>query len=143
MNDQREARRIDQELHRLAGGSDPFAAAVRATRMPMLITDPRQEDNPIVFVNDAFFRLTGYSRSETLGRNCRFLQGPGTNSVDVGRIRNSIDRRVPIELELLNYRKDGSTFWNRLLISPVFDEDGQLTFFFCLPIRRDAGAGSY
>ena len=128
MNDQREARRIDQELHRLAGGSDPFAAAVRATRMPMLITDPRQEDNPIVFVNDAFFRLTGYSRGETLGRNCRFLQGPGTNSVDVGRIRNSIDRRVPIEL--LNYRKDGSTFWNRLLISPVFDEDGQLTFFF-------------
>jgi len=130
LNDQREARRIDQELHRLAGGSDPFAAAVRATRMPMLITDPRQEDNPIVFVNDAFFRLTGYSRGETLGRNCRFLQGPGTNSVDVGRIRNSIDRRVPIELELLNYRKDGSTFWNRLLISPVFDEDGQLTFFF-------------
>lgn len=96
----------------------------------MLITNPRQEDNPIVFVNDAFFRLTGYSRGETLGRNCRFLQGPGTNSVDVGRIRNSIDRRVPIELELLNYRKDGSTFWNRLLISPVFDDDGQLTFFF-------------
>ncbi|CAN7620838.1 PAS domain-containing protein [Devosia sp. LjRoot3] len=117
-------------MHRLAGGSDPFAAAVRATRMPMLITDPRQEDNPIVFVNDAFFRLTGYSRSETLGRNCRFLQGPGTNSVDVGRIRNSIERRVPIELELLNYRKDGSTFWNRLLISPVFNDDGQLTFFF-------------
>lgn len=130
MNDQSEERRIDEELHRLAGGSDPFAAAVRATRMPMLITDPRQDDNPIVFVNDAFFRLTGYSRSETLGRNCRFLQGPGTNTGDVGRVRNSIERRVPIELELLNYRKDGSTFWNKLLISPVFDEDGQLTFFF-------------
>lgn len=108
MNDQSEERRIDEELHRLAGGSDPFAAAVRATRMPMLITDPRQDDNPIVFVNDAFFRLTGYSRSETLGRNCRFLQGPGTNTGDVGRVRNSIERRVPIELELLNYRKDGS-----------------------------------
>lgn len=130
LNDQREERRIDEELHRLAGGSDPFAAAVRATRMPMLITDPRQDDNPIVFVNDAFFRLTGYSRSETLGRNCRFLQGPGTNSADVGRVRDAIERRIPIELDLLNYRKDGSAFWNKLLISPVFDEDGQLTFFF-------------
>lgn len=130
MNDRREERRIDDELHRIAGGSDPFAAAVRATRMPMLITDPRQPDNPIVFVNDAFARLTGYSRSETLGRNCRFLQGPGTSTADVGKIRDAIERRVPIEIELLNYRKNGSTFWNKLLISPVFDGDGDLTFFF-------------
>jgi PAS domain S-box-containing protein len=125
-----EERRIDAELHRLAGGSDPFAAAVRATRMPMLITDPRQPDHPIVFVNDAFARLTGYTRAETLGRNCRFLQGPGTSTEDVRRVRDSIERRVPIEVELLNYRKDGTTFWNRLLISPVFDAEGELTFFF-------------
>lgn len=125
----REDQRIDDEIHRLGGGSDPFAAAVRATRMPMLITDPRQPDNPIVFVNDAFRRLTGYTRSETLGRNCRFLQGPGTRIEDVARIRDSIERCVPIEVELLNYRKDGTTFWNRLLISPVFDE-GRLTYFF-------------
>ncbi len=77
MSKREEEQRIDAELHRMAGGSDPFAAAVRATRMPMLITDPRQPDNPIVFVNDAFRRLTGYVREETLGRNCRFLQGPG------------------------------------------------------------------
>lgn len=124
-----EEQRIDDELHRRGGGSDPFAAAVRATRMPMLITDPRQPDNPIVFANDAFARLTGYSRAETLGQNCRFLQGPGTNTADIGRIRDAIERRVPIEVELLNYRKDGTTFWNRLLISPVFDE-GKLTFYF-------------
>lgn len=124
-----EEQRIDDELHRRGGGSDPFAAAVRATRMPMLITDPRQPDNPIVFANDAFARLTGYSRAETLGRNCRFLQGPGTNVDDIGRIRDAIERRVPIEIELLNYRKDGTSFWNRLLISPVFD-DGRLTFYF-------------
>lgn len=130
MTDRLEEQRIDEELHRLAGGSDPFAAAVRATRMPMLITDPRQPDNPIVFVNDAFGRLTGYSRAETLGQNCRFLQGPGTSATDVSRIRDSIERRVPIEIELLNYRKNGSTFWNKLLISPVFDADGELTFFF-------------
>lgn len=129
MSSKNEDRRIDRELHRRSGGTDPFAAAVRATRMPMLITDPRQSDNPIVFVNDAFGRLTGYSREETLGRNCRFLQGPGTNAEDVGRVREAINRRVPIEIDLLNYRRDGTTFWNRLLISPVFD-DNELTFFF-------------
>lgn len=129
MTGNQEEERIDREIHRAAGGPDPFSAAVRATRMPMLITDPRQPDNPIVFVNDAFARLTGYSRAETLGRNCRFLQGPGTNADDVDRIRDAIVRNVPIELDLLNYRKNGTTFWNRLLISPVFDE-GELTYFF-------------
>jgi len=110
-------------------GSDPFAAAVRATRMPMVITDPKLPDNPIVFVNDAFARLTGYSREETLGRNCRFLQGPATDRDDIAWIRQSISTRSTIEVDLLNYRKDGTTFWNRLLISPVFD-DGELTYFF-------------
>jgi len=130
MSDKFEARRIDNEIHREDNaGTDPFAAAVRATRMPMLITDPTQHDNPIVFVNDAFARLTGYSREETLGRNCRFLQGPGTNPDDVKRIRDSVNRRVPVELDLLNYRKDGTTFWNRLLVSPVFNE-GKLSFYF-------------
>lgn len=126
---QQEEARIDREIHAAFSGSDPFAAAVRATRMPMLITDPSQPDNPIVFVNDAFFKLTGYSRAETLGRNCRFLQGPATNSGDVDRLRQAIKDREPIEIDLLNYRKDGTTFWNRLLISPVFD-DGELTYFF-------------
>ena len=130
MTNNTEANRIDFEIHREGGGgTDPFAAAVRATRMPMLITDPRQADNPIVFVNDAFARLTGYSRDETLGRNCRFLQGPGTNAEDITRMRDAIRRRVSIELDLLNYRKDGTTFWNRLLMSPVFNE-GELSFFF-------------
>jgi PAS domain S-box-containing protein len=126
---QQEEARIDREIHAAFSGSDPFAAAVRATRMPMLITDPNQPDNPIIFVNDAFFKLTGYTREETLGRNCRFLQGPATNAGDVNRIRQSIKDRVPIEIDLLNYRKDGTTFWNRLLISPVFD-DGKVTHFF-------------
>ncbi len=130
MTNTNEERRIEFEIQREGrGGTDPFAAAVRATRMPMLITDPRQPDNPIVFVNDAFARLTGYSREETLGRNCRFLQGAGTNAQDVTRMREAIARRVPIELDLLNYRKDGTTFWNRLLVSPVFNE-GELSFYF-------------
>lgn len=124
-----EERRIDREIQKTTSGSDPFAAAMRATRMPMIITDPRQQGNPIVFVNDAFTRLTGYSRDECMGRNCRFLQGPGTNREDVDRIRTAVANRLPIEIDLLNYRKDGSLFWNRLLVSPVFD-NGELTYFF-------------
>ncbi|PXA88351.1 histidine kinase [Nostoc sp. 3335mG] len=122
--------RIEFELINTGSSNDPFASAVRTTRMPMLITDPRQRDNPIVFLNDAFTRLTGYSRQDALGQNCRFLQGPGTNPDDVTRIRNAIARREPIEIDLLNYRKNGTSFWNRLLISPVFDDSGELSYFF-------------
>lgn len=122
--------RIEAEILRASGGADPFAAAVRATRMPMIITDPTQADNPIVFVNNAFARLTGYSRSEIIGRNCRFLQGPESDPASISRIRDAIARRIPIEIELKNHKKDGEVFWNRLLISPVFDEDGKLTYFF-------------
>ncbi|WP_304481816.1 PAS domain-containing protein [Novosphingobium sp. P6W] len=67
------------------GRGDPFAAAVRATRMPMVITDPAQQDNPIVFCNEAFQSLTGYTRDEIVGRNCRFLQGPDTDPEAVER----------------------------------------------------------
>jgi PAS domain S-box-containing protein len=98
--------------------------------MPMLITDPHQPDNPIIFVNNAFSKLTGYSHEEIIGRNCRFLQGPETEPGDVAKIRDAIERRAPIEIELLNHKKSGELFWNRLLISPVFDRDGALTYFF-------------
>ncbi len=68
-----------------------------------------------MFVNDAFSKLTGYARDEILGRNCRFLQGPDTDRDDVARIRDAVERRVSIEVDLINYKKNGETFWNRLL----------------------------
>lgn len=125
-----ERRRFEAEFARTGASTDPFVSAVRATRMPMVITDPNLPDNPIVFVNDAFCRLTGYAHDETVGRNCRFLQGTDTDAADVAKVGAAIARREPIEIDLLNYKKDGETFWNRLLVSPVFDGEGALTYFF-------------
>lgn len=112
------------------GRGDPFAAAVRATRMPMVITDPAQQDNPIVFCNEAFQELTGYTREEIVGRNCRFLQGPETDAASIKRVRHAIQVGEDIDVDLLNYRKDGSTFWNALYLSPVRDKKGIIRFFF-------------
>jgi PAS domain S-box-containing protein len=112
------------------GKGDPFAAAIRATRMAMIITDPRRPDNPIVFANDAFLKLSGYDRDEVIGHNCRFLQGADTDRSTVDAIRDAIAARTDINVDILNYRKDGTTFWNALYISPVFTEDGELQFFF-------------
>lgn len=121
---------MTDDLHAEHGKGDPFAAAIRATRMSMIITDPRKADNPIVFVNDAFLRLTGYSRNEVLGSNCRFLQGPDTDRQSVERVREAIQANSDIAIDLLNYRKDGSAFWNALYISPVSNDRGEVQFFF-------------
>jgi PAS domain S-box-containing protein len=122
--------------------ADIFFAAVEMTRMPMIVTDPRQHDNPIVFSNQAFIRMTGYSQAELLGRNCRFLQGPDTDRETVAEIRHAIETRREIATEILNYRKNGSTFWNALFISPIFDPTGKLIYFFASQLdvsrRRDA-----
>ena len=98
--------------------------------MPMLITDPRQTGNPIVFANDAFCGLTGYTRADVTGRNCRFLQGPETDPAAVASIRAAIAAAEPIEIDIRNYRRNGEPFWNRLLIAPVRDAAGVLTHFF-------------
>lgn len=112
------------------GKGDPFAAAVRATRMAMIVTNPRLPDNPIVFANDAFVRMTGYVRNEIMGRNCRFLQGEQTDRGAVDLIREAIATRTDISIDILNYRKDGVAFWNALYLSPVINEAGEVLFFF-------------
>ena len=126
----RDRARITSEIDGTDGGIDPFPAAVRATRMPMVITNPRLPDNPIVFVNDSFCRLTGYTRDEIVGQNCRFLQGPDTDPADVARLREAITAPRAIEIDIRNYRKDGTSFWNRLLMAPVNDAGGALAYFF-------------
>jgi len=121
---------MTDDLHVEHGKGDPFAAAIRATRMSMIITDPRRPDNPIVFANDAFLRLTGYGRDEVIGKNCRFLQGPKTDKAAIAEIRAAIEDKADVSVDILNYRKDGSTFWNALYISPVSNDKGELQFFF-------------
>lgn len=127
---QRDDWHLTEALNYEHGRADPFAAAVRATRMPMVITDPEQPDNPIVFCNEAFQKLTGYEHGEIIGRNCRFLQGPGTDAEEVAKVRRAIKAETDVAVDLLNYRKDGSTFWNALYLSPVRDDAGKVVFFF-------------
>ncbi|EGH70220.1 histidine kinase [Pseudomonas syringae pv. aceris str. M302273] len=110
--------------------------------MPMIVTDPNRPDNPIIFANRAFLEMTGYASEEIIGSNCRFLQGPDTDRTAVQSIRDAIDQRVDISTEILNYRKDGSSFWNALFISPVYNDAGELIYFFASQLdisrRRDA-----
>ncbi|MGC6399864.1 histidine kinase famiy protein [Sphingomonas sp. FW199] len=135
MQDGRPARSGHGAMGGRAGLSEPrphdiFFAAVETTRMPMIVTDPHQPDNPILFCNNAFERMTGYAQAEIVGRNCRFLQGPETDPAAIQLVREAIARREEVAVEILNYRKNGSTFWNALFVSPIFDEAGELLYFF-------------
>ncbi|NVE95939.1 PAS domain-containing protein [Altererythrobacter lutimaris] len=107
-----------------------FEQAMAQTRMAICLVDPKQDDLPIVFANRAFRRLTGYSEEEVIGRNCRFLQGPDTDPEPVARIREAIAQEDVVVVELLNYRKDGSSFWNALHLGPIYSDEGELIYFF-------------
>jgi sigma-B regulation protein RsbU (phosphoserine phosphatase) len=91
------------------------------------IADALAEDRPLIYINEGFSRLTGYSVEETLGSNCRFLQGPETDPDAVREIRTAIEEDRPCEVELINYHKDGTPFWNRLSITPIRDASGTTT----------------
>jgi PAS domain S-box-containing protein len=93
------------------------------------VTNPRLQDNPIVACNQPFMDLTGYSRDEIVGRNCRFLSGPETEPWLTDRITNAVAERKPVLVEILNYRKNGEAFRNAVLVAPVFDDSGELEYF--------------
>lgn len=122
-----------------------FFAAVTTTRTPMLLADARLPDYPIIFANNAFRKLTGYEDTEIYGRNCRFLQGPGTDKGALVELGIALSEGKEFAAELLNYRKDGSTFWNELFIAPIFNEDNQLVYFFASQVdvsrRHEAEEG--
>ncbi|MCL5745727.1 MAG: SpoIIE family protein phosphatase [Acidobacteria bacterium] len=103
--------------------------ALASSAEGITITDARLPDNPLIYANAGFERLTGYSAAEVIGRNCRFLQGPGTDPEAVAVLRTAIQNRRAVTVTLLNYRKDGAPFWNRLSITPVRDAAGAVTHF--------------
>lgn len=103
--------------------------SVGLAKQHFIITDPLAEDNPIVFASRGFFDLSGYAPHEVLGHNCRFLQGPATDPDAVAEIRAAVSRGEDAHVVVLNYRKDGSPFWNDLFIAPLRDPDGNVVHF--------------
>jgi len=97
--------------------------------MSVVISDPSLPDNPMIYVSDEFEAQTGYTPEEVVGRNCRFLQGPETNPHAIKAIRYGLKAETRFTIDILNYRKDGSPFVNRLRIRPIYDGDGRLIYF--------------
>lgn len=102
---------------------------IASSKVAAVVSDPRQQDNPIVACNEAFIELTGYAREEILGRNCRFLRGERTEPEQTAMLREAVSASRPVMVELINYRKDGSAFRNAVMIAPLFDERGDLRYF--------------
>lgn len=124
-----------EDLNHLGTEYDLLHAAIQASPVNITIADARQSNLCLTFVNKAFVETTGYTEEEALGRNCKFLQGPNTDPRSVERIVMGINRRIPIDVEIVNYRKNGEEFINFLSLSPVFDDAGELQAF--LGIQRD------
>ena len=93
------------------------------------LSDPDQEDNPIVYVNEAFEFITGYSREETVGRNCRFLQNEDRDQEGIERIREAMRETKSVTVTLRNYTKEGTLFYNQFTIRPLFDKEGKLIYY--------------
>jgi PAS domain S-box-containing protein len=105
------------------------ADLIRSSPIASIVTDPKIADNPIVSCNQAFLDLTGYAVEEIMGRNCRFLSGPGTEPWLTQAIRDGVEARKPVLVEILNYKKDGTPFRNAVLVAPIFDDAGELIYF--------------
>jgi PAS domain S-box-containing protein len=103
--------------------------AIDEARLGISIAELRDGEAPLVYANGGFERLTGYDAADAVGRDCRFLQGEATDDDAVARLREGIAAREPVSVELINYRADGTPFWNQLRLSPVAEEDGRVTRF--------------
>jgi phosphoserine phosphatase RsbU/P len=117
----------EEHLEQVTG--ELMERALAAAGEGVTIADARLPDMPLIYVNRAFELLTGYSGAEALGSNCRFLQGPDTDPSAARTIRTAIRERRGCTVEILNYRKDGTAFWNRLTITPVRDDTDTVTHY--------------
>ena len=104
-------------------------ALIEASPIASVISDPRLPDNPIIACNAAFCALTGYDEDQILGRNCRFLSGPGTEPWLTETIRQGVRDHRPVLVEILNYKRDGAPFRNAVLVAPIYDTKDELRYF--------------
>ncbi|MEH2130498.1 MAG: PAS domain S-box protein [Nostoc sp.] len=109
--------------------------ALAATSNGIIIADARLPNNPVIYVNSAFEQITGYSATDVIGQNCRFLQRTDTQQPTLNQLRSSLEDETSCKVIVRNYRKDGTLFWNELSISPIHDENGKLSHF--IGIQRD------
>ncbi|MCL6730712.1 PAS domain-containing protein [Sphingomonas hankyongi] len=124
---------------------EAMRASIHQTPIATIVTDNRLDDNPIVEVNAAFEALTGYRPDEILGRNCRFLSGPGTEPESRAALRSAVAQGRPTIVELMNYRKDGTPFRNAVMLAPVLDTEGAVVMFIGSQMevaRADSAAAS-
>lgn len=134
------------------GDHDGLFESIGLSPIAMVLTNPNRHDNPVEIVNESFCRLTGYGESEILGRNCRFLSGQQTDPRATEQLRAAIAGRRSVATEILNYRRNGTTFFNAIMITPLYDADGRLAWFLgsqvdlgiqsqdALALRRSAAA---
>ncbi|VVT20519.1 helix-turn-helix domain-containing protein [Erythrobacter sp. EC-HK427] len=121
--------------------ADPVAGELIASSpIASVVSDPRLPDNPLIACNQAFIDLTGYSEAEILGRNCRFLAGPGTEPWLTDAIRGGVRERKAVLVEILNYKKDGTPFRNAVVVAPIFDDAGELAYFHGSQVELEEGA---
>ncbi|MFC7018092.1 MULTISPECIES: PAS domain S-box protein [Haloarcula] len=117
-----EQKRREERLHQMTDAVDKAPIGI-------VLSDPTQDDNPLVYVNEGFVEVTGYEREAATGRNCRFLQGEKTDPETVARLRRKIDAEEPVTVTVRNYRADGTDFWNRVEVAPIRDESGTVVNF--------------
>lgn len=107
----------------------------------IVLTDPRAEDNPIIYVNDTFTTITGYARDFAVGKNCRFLQQDDREQPVIDELRAAIANEEEVLVDIRNYRPDGELFWNRLMISPLRGEGGEVLYFVGLQLEIEVPPG--
>ena len=116
---------------------DLFKKAMDVASCGITIADAQQDDMPLIYINEAFEKMTGYSSSEVLGKNCRFLQGDGDNATQTKIIRDAIKNKEGCTVRLENFTKSGVKFLNLLRLSPIFDEQGVLTHYVGIQTVKD------
>ena len=133
--------RAEERVEDFHSRGGPFVAAVEATRMPMVVTDPTVGGNPIVYVNQAFIDLFGYTREEVLGQNYFFLAGTNTDPEVESHIRAANTAEEPLNQEVLLYAKSGREVWAAQFVSPVHDDEGRIVQHFASFWTLPAGSG--